>query len=115
EPRAGLGPLLAAAGLDGEAVTTRGAGKPVAELRRRAEDGDPLALAALAECGRWLGVALGTVVNLLSPQAIVLGGYFAPMAEWLSPVIASELSARVLAGNGALPPVTPSGLAPEPA
>ena len=30
ETRAGLEPLLAAAGLDGEAVTTRGAGKPVA-------------------------------------------------------------------------------------
>ena len=113
ETRAGLEPLLAAAGLNGEAVTTRGAGKPVAELRRRAEDGDPHALAALAECGRWLGVALGTVVNLLSPQAIVLGGYFAPMAEWLSPVIASELSARVLGGNGAVPPVIASGLGAE--
>ena len=105
ETRAGLEPLLAAAGLNGEAVTTRGSGKPVAELVRRAQDGDPAALAALAECGRWLGVALGTVVNLLSPQAIVLGGYFAPMAEWLSPVIASELAARVLGGNGAVPPV----------
>ena len=113
ETRVGLEPLLAAAGLNGEAVTTRGAGKPVAELRRRAEDGDPTALAALADCGRWLGVALGTVVNLLSPQAIVLGGYFAPMAEWLSPVIASELSARVLGGNGAVPPVIASGLGAE--
>ena len=54
--------------------------------------GDAVALAALADCGRWLGVALGTVVNLLSPQAIVLGGHFAPMTEWLAPVIASELS-----------------------
>ena len=103
----------AAAGLDGQAVTTRGAGKPVAELRRRAEDGDPAALAALAECGRWLGVALGTVVNLLSPQAIILGGYFAPTVEWLAPVIASELSARVLGGNGAVPPVIASGLGAE--
>ena len=70
-------------------------------------------MAALAECGRWLGVALGTVVNLLSPQAIVLGGYFAPMADWLSPVIASELASRVLGGNGAVPPVMASSLGAE--
>ena len=85
----------------------------MAELLRRAQDEDPSALAALAECGRWLGVALGTVVNLLSPQAIVLGGYFAPMADWLSPVIASELSSRVLGGNGAVPPVMASSLGAE--
>jgi predicted NBD/HSP70 family sugar kinase len=113
ETRAGLEPLLAAAGLDGAAVTTRGVGKPVAELLRRAQEEDPAALAALAECGRWLGVALGTVVNLLSPQAIVLGGYFAPMADWLSPVIASELASRVLGGNGAVPPVMASSLGAE--
>jgi predicted NBD/HSP70 family sugar kinase len=113
ETRAGLEPLLAAAGLDGAAVSTRGVGKPVAELLKRAQDDDPAALGALAECGRWLGVALGTVVNLLSPQAIVLGGYFAPMAEWLSPVIASELASRVLGGNGAVPPVMASSLGAE--
>ncbi len=71
---------------------TRGSARPVAELVRRAKGGDAAALAALADCGRWLGVALGTVVNLLSPQAIVLGGHFAPMTEWLAPVIASELA-----------------------
>ena len=85
ETRAGLEPLLAAAGLNGDAVHSRGSGKPVAELVRRAREGEPTALAALEDCGRWLGVALGTVVNLLSPQAIVLGGHFAPMTEWLAP------------------------------
>src|SRR4051812_40084010 len=95
ETRAGLEPLLAAAGINGQGPKRRPAGPP-AELVRRANEGDAVALAALADCGRWLGVALGTVVNLLSPQAIVLGGHFAPMSEWLSPVIASELALRVL-------------------
>ena len=72
-----------------------------------------MALAALADCGRWLGVALGTVVNLLSPQAIVLGGHFALMTEWLAPVIQSELSLRVLGGNGAVPRVLTSSLGAE--
>jgi predicted NBD/HSP70 family sugar kinase len=113
ETRAGLEPLLAAAGLNGEAVHSRGTARPTAELVKRAQEKDPAALAALADCGHWLGVALGTVVNLLSPQAIVLGGNFAPMTEWLSPVIVSELETRVLGGNGAVPPVLPSSLGPE--
>jgi predicted NBD/HSP70 family sugar kinase len=107
ETRAGLEPLLAAAGVNGE--TSR----PVAELVRRAHEGDERALNALADCGRWLGVALGMVVNLLSPQAIVLGGHFAQMSEWLAPVIANELALRVLGGNGAVPPVMPSSLGAE--
>jgi predicted NBD/HSP70 family sugar kinase len=113
ETRAGLEPLLAAAGLNGDAVHSRGSSKPVAELVRRANEGEPTALRALEDCARWLGVALGTVVNLLSPQAIVLGGHFAPLTEWLAPVIASELATRVLGGNGAVPPVMPSSLGAE--
>src|SRR5690349_20128205 len=113
ETRAGLEPLLAAAGIVGDNGPKRGPSGPVAELVRRAEAGDPTSLAALADVGRWLGVALGSVVNLLSPQAIVLGGHFAPMTEWLAPVIATELSTRVLGGNGAVPPVLTSSLGAE--
>jgi predicted NBD/HSP70 family sugar kinase len=113
ETRGGLEPLLAAAGLDGEQITTTGSGKPVAELVKRAGAGEETALAALADCGRWLGIALGSVVNLLSPQTIVLGGYFAPISEWLKPPIERELAARVLGGATAVPPVLPSILGPE--
>ena len=113
ETRAGLEPLLAAAGINGANGPKRGPSGPVAELVRHAEAGDPAALAALADCGRWLGVALGSVVNLLSPQAIVLGGHFAPMTEWLAPVIAAELTTRVLGGDGAVPPVLTSSLGAE--
>jgi predicted NBD/HSP70 family sugar kinase len=85
----------------------------VSELVRRATAGEPQAVAALEDAARWLGIALGTVVNLISPQAIVLGGHFAPMSEWLAPVISSELSTRVLGGNGAVPPVLSSSLGAE--
>jgi predicted NBD/HSP70 family sugar kinase len=114
ETRAGLEPVLAAAGIDGNGESgTRGLSRPVGELVRRAQADDPVSLEALADCGRWLGIALGTVVNLLSPQAIVLGGHFAPMTQWLAPVISSELSTRVLGGNGAVPPVLSSSLGAE--
>ena len=53
-------------------------------------------------------------MNLLSPQAIVLGGYFAPMAEWLSPVIASELvDARAGRQRRRAAGASPSGLGAE--
>lgn len=114
ETRAGLEPLLAAAGIDGKGENgTRGLARPVAELVRAAQAEEPVALAALADCGRWLGIGLGTVVNLLSPQAVVLGGHFAPLTQWLAPVISSELATRVLGGNGAVPPVLSSNLGAE--
>ncbi len=39
-----------------------------------AQEGDQAALAVLAEAGRWLGMAVGNAVNLLSPSLIVVGG-----------------------------------------
>ena len=81
------------------AAGAAGSAGPVADLARRARAQDPVALAALHECGVWLGIALGNVANLLSPQAVVLGGYFAPIATWLAPAIEHELAARVLGGR----------------
>ena len=40
---------------------------------REAEAGSPVALAALAEVGRWLGIGLAGLVNVLNPEVIVLG------------------------------------------
>ena len=97
ETRCGLEPLLAAA----DCTPLPGSRHPVADLARRARAQDPVALAALHDCGVWLGIALANVANLLSPQAVVLGGYFAPIAAWLAPPIEHELAARIL---GPTPP-----------
>jgi predicted NBD/HSP70 family sugar kinase len=53
-------------------------------------------LAALAEVGGWLSIGLGSLVNLVAPGAIVLGGYLAPLAEWLVEDIEREVRMRVL-------------------
>jgi len=113
ETVAGLESLLAAAGLGEEAVRSTSFGRPVAELIRRARIRDEASLAALRDAGRWLGVALGGAVNLLSPQAIVLGGFFAPLTEWLRPAIEDELRVRVLGSRWSVPRVVPSTLGPE--
>lgn len=48
---------------------------PTAEdVTRAARAGDTLALGILENAGAYLGIALGTLINLLNPELIVLGG-----------------------------------------
>ncbi|NYI77791.1 ROK family transcriptional regulator [Nocardioides panzhihuensis] len=56
----------------------------MADLTRACEAGDQAALDAVAGAGRHLGVALASVITLLDPTAIVLGGAFATLAPWLT-------------------------------
>ncbi|HVO76650.1 MAG TPA: ROK family protein, partial [Candidatus Bathyarchaeia archaeon] len=51
-----------------------GPGLTVEEISGAASSGDAVAVAALAETGRYLGVALANVVHVLAPEAIAIGG-----------------------------------------
>ena len=62
------------------------------DLTRACEAGDQAALDAVADAGRHLGVALASVITLLDPSAIVLGGAFATLAPWLSAATAASIS-----------------------
>ncbi|MFC5800092.1 ROK family transcriptional regulator [Streptomyces formicae] len=81
-----------------------------AELLRRATEGDPQALTGLDAIGRWLGIGLAIPVNLLNPDVIVLGGYFAAVAPYLMPAAMRELRERAVAGDAAVCRVTGSAL-----
>ncbi len=59
--------------------------------------GDERAAAAFAETGRWVGAGLAGLVNLLNPEAAVLGGYLASAFDLVAPTLLDELSARSLA------------------
>lgn len=112
ETRAGLGPLLTAAGI----TTSRAPGSVEAGVRRLVEGargGDPTTLAALHETGHWLGIGLASAVNLLSPETIVLGSSYAPLTEWLCPAVLEALAERVPAARWGLPTVAASALGPE--
>lgn len=61
----------------------RGEEVEAAEVSRRADAGDEAAREALAACGRFLGIGLAILVNLLNPERIVLGGGVAQAGEWL--------------------------------
>ncbi|MCY0931711.1 ROK family protein [Streptomyces sp. H27-H1] len=84
----------------GEAAVLREAGladvaDPVALLAERAAAGDTATLRALDRAGRALGLALTSAVNLIDPDALVLGGAYAELADWLLPPVRAELAARV--------------------
>lgn len=89
EQYAGEGAVLAAAGLP------QAPGDWVALLAKRAAEGAPAVLAALAQAGAALGTALAGAVNLVDPEAVVLGGAYAELGEWLLPEMRRELAERV--------------------
>ena len=47
-----------------------------------AEEGDELARRLLADSGRWLGIGIATLVNILNPQLVIVGGEGVHAGEW---------------------------------
>lgn len=93
EQYAGQSALLRAAGVDEYAGVSG-----VSELERRAQNGDGRAVAAVEEAGAMLGRVLSGAVNLLDPDAVVLGGIYRGLMPWLSPSADRELTDRVVSG-----------------
>ncbi|GHG10833.1 transcriptional regulator [Streptomyces hydrogenans] len=83
----------------GQAALLRAAdAADVDDLAARAGRGEPRAIEALAEAGRMLGRALSGAVNLLDPEAVVLGGIYPRLMPWLAPAVTGELAERVVSG-----------------
>lgn len=61
-----------------------------------ANDGDELARDTLAEAGRYLGLAIGNLVNLLNPAMVVVGGGTAVAGNWLMQPLREAAMARAL-------------------
>ncbi len=72
--------------------------------------GSPVALAALDEVGRWLGVGLAGFVNVFNPGCVVLGGVFRRAYPFLSAAMERELRQRALGAARALVRVVPGAL-----
>jgi predicted NBD/HSP70 family sugar kinase len=72
----------------------------LAEITRRAEAGDARTLAALADVGTWLGIGGAILVNILNPDVLVLGGYFATLGPWLTEPLEQAIRERVIAPAG---------------
>ncbi|HEY4768502.1 MAG TPA: ROK family protein, partial [Candidatus Limnocylindria bacterium] len=108
ETEIGEGALLRQAGYD------QGGGRDqVDALLDEAATGSPTALAALREVGRWLGIGLAGLVNVLNPQMVVLGGLFHRIHPFVAPAIEAELDRLGLQASRALVRVVPSMLAED--
>ncbi|GAA4559370.1 ROK family transcriptional regulator [Planotetraspora kaengkrachanensis] len=83
------------------AVPTPDPEERVREIARGLAEGDERMVGAVAEVGRWLGLGGSILVNLFNPRVIVIGGYFARLAERLIPAAQAELEQLVIAGPAA--------------
>ncbi|MGC2191326.1 MAG: ROK family protein [Candidatus Dormiibacterota bacterium] len=58
----------------GTAIARQGGVSSASELGRLAADGDPAAQEVLSRAARYVGLALGGLINLLNPEAVAVGG-----------------------------------------
>jgi len=101
----------------GEDALLRRAGRPV-DGGREAVDavlaaaaaGDPEATAAVGEVGRWLGIGLAGLVNVLDPRLVVMGGHFARLFPLVREPLERELDRRALSAPRSVVRVVPSAL-----
>ncbi|MGA9277147.1 ROK family protein [Ilumatobacter sp.] len=89
ETEVGERALLTRAGLD-----PTGGSAAIDALVEGAVSGDPIVLAALGETGRWLGIGLAGLINVLDPDLFVLGGMFEPLLPFMSECLEAELMER---------------------
>lgn len=61
-----------------------------------AQADDPVALSALQDVARWLGIGIANLVNTFNPELVVLGGGLARASQVLTPVIETTVCANAL-------------------
>ncbi len=105
ETEVGEPALLARAGwpVDGGRAAVEG-------VLAQAAAGDATALAALADVGRWLGIGLAGLVNMLNPARVVLGGHLASLHRFVAATIEATLDQRALGAPRALVEIVPATL-----
>lgn len=74
----------------------RRTGKEPDELGKLAQQGDQAALEFWQEYGRDLGIGLTSLIYVLTPEAIVIGGGVSASAEFFFPAAWAEIEQRVL-------------------
>ncbi|MGD0861713.1 MAG: ROK family transcriptional regulator [Candidatus Limnocylindrales bacterium] len=72
------------------------------DLIAAADRGDQLALSALAESGRGLGVGISGLVNIFNPNRVALGGLYARVYPYVRGPILRELEGRAMSAPRAM-------------
>lgn len=81
--------------------------KRIADL---ADEGDEFCKNIYADCGRMLGKSLALMIDILNPQAVILGSIFARSRNLLWEYAKSEIQAEALAQSSAVCRVLPAQL-----
>jgi predicted NBD/HSP70 family sugar kinase len=79
----------------------------VEEIIRRAQLGEPAAVATLTETGRQIGRGLAAVIGAFNPKRIYIGGEVTAAWDLLEPAIRDVLTAETLTGPARATPVYP--------
>jgi predicted NBD/HSP70 family sugar kinase len=102
----------------GEAALVRLAGLPptvtgleiLDTVEMRAEAGDPVTLAAIAEVAKWLGLGLGNLINFLNPELVIMGGAYERLFPYLEEALLESVRGRALRAPAAMVKIVASGL-----
>ena len=68
----------------------------VHEVLRAVGAGEPAAVRAMDHVGRWVGIGLANIVNILNPDMVVLGGLFADVLELGGAGLAAQMRAGLV-------------------
>lgn len=87
ETFAGQEAIFSAAGISPAPTAAR-----LSTLVRHLEDGEAAALAAVEQAGQCLGLALVSAARLINLPAVVLGGHFSLLGQWIRPALLQSLA-----------------------
>ena len=105
ETEVGEGRLLALAGRPVDAGR-----QGIAEVLAEAAAGGAQAVAAIDQVGRWLGIGLAAVVNVLNPRVVILGGPHAALHPFVAASIDEGLARYALPASRSVVRVVPGRL-----
>lgn len=105
ETEVGIGAVLRRAG-----HPSAGGIEAFSAVLDEAAAGSSVALDALAETGRWLGIGLAGIINILNPSLVLLGGHLVESYPFVRSALEAELDRRVLRASRQLVRVMPTTL-----
>jgi len=82
----------------------------VLDLVARARGGDAKAIAAIQATGRFLGLGLGTIVKVINPDCIYLGGEITTAWDLIEGIVREALAERALTESAARTPLRVSSI-----
>jgi predicted NBD/HSP70 family sugar kinase len=87
-----------------------GGTQALADLLSAADRGDKVALTAVDEAGRWLGIGLAGLVNVFNPSRVALGGLYARIFPYVKEAVVRELDSRAMPAPRAMVELTTASL-----